>query len=256
VNRADTCCAILLREKPRLKPFLMPNAGESAIPGFTLGDLKERVFLLTKSSDLSNKIICIWLRLRYLTQLLEGLPDSSTTIDDIFFTDKLDFIERYTISLLHSDSLAESSAVDFLTAFLNASIIYIYEELRECPRWTNVSVLLSQRICSALQMANLSSAKKLCPDLLLWVLLLGRSGNSPLGESSRLWFSKVIAYMEHNFETKVPATAVKGLKYFELAEGTRSHVTRNAATIGNEGNVGGEAGLFDALIASDDNFYQ
>jgi hypothetical protein len=242
VHRADTSSAILLRVKPSLKPFLIPDAGESAIPSFTSRGLKERLLLLTKSSDLSEKIISIWLRLRYLTQLLASLPDTKTTIDDIFFTDKLDFIERNTISLLHDDSLAESGAVDFLTAFLNASFIYIYEELRECPRWTNVCVFSSQRICSTLQVANLSSVTRLCPDLLLWTLLLGRSGNSPFGESGRQWFSKEIANMEDNFDTKVPTTAVRGLKYFELAEETASHVTRKVVTIDTKGNVGGEAG--------------
>jgi hypothetical protein len=177
-----------------------------------------------------------------LTLLLASLPETKTTIDDIFFTDKLDIIERYTISLLHDDSLAESGAVDFLTAFLNASLIYIYEELRECPRWTNVCIFLSQRVCSTLQVANLSTVTRSCPDLLLWILLLGRSGNSPLGESGRLWFSKEIAYMEDNFDTKVPTTAVRGLTYFELAEETGSHMTRSVLTIDNRGSVEGEAG--------------
>jgi hypothetical protein len=175
---------------------------------------------LTNSTDLSRKIIYIWLRLRYLAQILAAIPDQTTTaIDDIFFSDKLDFVERHVLSVLHSESLAESNVVDFLTAFLNASLIYIYEELRECPKWTNVCMCLSTRIRSGLQMAKLSSVTKHCPDLLLWILLLGRSGNHSTEELGKLWYSKVIANMEAGLEITVPPT-VEGLSYFEIAEGT------------------------------------
>ena len=105
-------------------------------------------------------------------------------------------------------------------AFLNASFIFIYEELRECPKWTNVCICLSERIHSGLQMADLAAVARHCPDLLLWVLLLGRSGNSPLGEISRLWFAKFIAEVEESLDMHVPAV-VEGLGYFELAEKTR-----------------------------------
>jgi hypothetical protein len=242
VSRADTCCAILLREKPSLKPLLLPNLGESAIPGFTIGDLKDRLYALTKSSDLSRKIIYIWLRLRYLTELLESIPDkNSSAIDDMFFTDKIDFIERHTLSVLHLNSLAECSAVEFLTAFLNASLVYIYEELRECPKWTNVCICLSQRIRSGLQVVNQASVIRHCPDLLLWILLLGRSGNSPLGEPGRLWYSNLIAHVEENLQIKVPAV-VSGLRYFELAEETRPNGSPSQAKSENKGPVKDEAG--------------
>lgn len=220
LNRADTCAAILLGVRPSLKPILIPNIGESAIPGFSVGDLKGRILGLTNSTDLSRKIIYIWLRLRYLAQMLAAIPDQTTTdIDDIFFTDKLDFVERHVLSVLHSESLAESNVANFLAAFLNASLIYIYEELRECPKWTNVCISLSMRIRSELQIANLSLVTQYCPDLLLWILLLGRSGNPPIAEPGRLWYSAVIENMEAGLEITVPPT-LAGLKYFEIAEGT------------------------------------
>lgn len=217
-NRADTCSAILLRIKPSLNPALIPNVGESAIPGFTAGDMKARLLPLTASPDLTQRILYIWLRLRYLTEFLAAIPDNNTSkIDDCFFSDKIDFIERQVLSLLHSDSLARSNSVAFLTAFLNAALIFIYEELRECPKWTNVCICLSQRIYSGLEMVDLSSAARRCPDLLLWILLLGRSGISPLGGPNKPWFLSLIAGMELTFGIRVP-NAVAGLKYFQLAE--------------------------------------
>jgi hypothetical protein len=240
-NRADTSCAVLLREKPSLNPVLVPGAGESAIPGFSIGDLEERLLPLTTSSDLSQMIIYIWLRLRYLTEFLASIPSQNTSaIDDCFFSDKIDFVERQALSVLHSDRLAESGAVAFLTAFINASIIYIYEELRECPKWTNISICLSERIHSGLQMVDLSPVARYCPDLLLWILLLGRSGNSPLGGPGKLWFLKVLVDIEDNFDIDVP-TAVAGLQYFLLAEETMLNSSRIREEVDNKEIVGVEA---------------
>ena len=66
-------------------------------------------------------------------------------------------------------------------------------------------------------MVDLSSAAKHCPDLLLWILLLGRSGVSPFGGPSKPWYLSLIAGMELTFEVKLP-NKVAGLRYFQLAE--------------------------------------
>jgi hypothetical protein len=219
--RADTCCAILLRIQPSLDPLLITNAGEKAIPGFTVGDLRERLLPLTESTDLSKSIIYIWLRLRYLTEFLARIATKPNEIDDCYFSDKIDFIERQALTLLYSESLAESNAVAFLTAFINASFIYIYEELRECPKWNNVSLCLSQRIHSGLQMVDFGEIGRHCPDLLLWVLLLGRSGTSPLGGAGNLWYLKILDDMKVELDVDVP-NAVAGLNYFNVAEAARA----------------------------------
>jgi hypothetical protein len=94
-HRADTCCAILLRTKPSLQPILTPDEGESAIPGFTIGNIDTRLLSLTASHVLTQRIIYIYLRLRYLTQFLTLIPTKNTSqIDDCFYSDKIDFIER------------------------------------------------------------------------------------------------------------------------------------------------------------------
>ena len=143
-HRADTCSAILLQIKPSLNPILVPDLGESAIPGFNVGDLRVRLISLTAWPDLTQMVIYIWLRIRYLTEFMTAIPDKDASrIDDCLFTNKFDILERQILSFLHSDILAKSSSVAFLTAFLNTTLIYIYEELRECPKWTNVCVCLS-----------------------------------------------------------------------------------------------------------------
>jgi hypothetical protein len=227
--RADTCCAILLRIKPSLDPLLITNAGEKAIPGFTVGDLRERLLPLTESTDLSKSIIYIWLRIRYLTEFLANIATKPNEIDDCYFSDKIDFIERQALTLLYSESLAESNAVAFLTAFINASFIYIYEELRECPKWNNVSLCLSQRIHSGLQMVDFGEIGRHCPDLLLWVLLLGRSGTSPLGGAGNLWYLKMLDDMEDELDVDVP-NAVAGLNYFTVAEAARTAREKGSQT--------------------------
>ncbi|TVY59629.1 hypothetical protein LSUE1_G008025, partial [Lachnellula suecica] len=208
ISWADTACAILMREKPSLSPTLIPTAGESAIAGFSTGDLDSRLLSLTASPYLTKGMLYIYLRLRYLTEFL--LRHSFDSFDEYYFSDKIDFIERQILALLHSPRLAESPVVAFVTAFLNAALIYAVEELRECPKWTNVCVALAGRIYSGLQMAELERVRERCPDLLLWVLTLGRSGNSPLGELGRAWYARGIAGLEEGFGVCVPA-AVGGL---------------------------------------------
>jgi hypothetical protein len=157
---------------------------------------------------------------------LAGIPNKNTQlIDECFFTDKLDLVERYILYILHSDILAENPAVAFLTAFLNASLIFIYDDLRECPKWTNICIALSERIHSGLHMTDLSSVEQHCPDLLIWIYLLGRSGNSPLDERGKAWYRNRIADMEDTFGIVVPPT-VTGLRYLELLETVKPNEER------------------------------
>ena len=218
IGRADICCAILFRTKPVLKPILVPDAGEMPIPGFTIGNMTERVLVLAKSSDLSRRIIYVWIRLRYLWEFLARIPyNDARTLDECRFSDKIDSIERYVLALLHSDSLARGGSVAFLTAFLNAALIYSWEELRTYPKWSNLCVCLSERIRSGLQLVDLSQVAEHCPDVLLWTLLLGRSGCSPLGGPGKPWYAQNIAELTAGVDINIPA-AVVGLKYFETAE--------------------------------------
>jgi len=243
ISWADTCCAILLRTKPSLQPNLIPDAAESAIPGVSVGDLDSRLLPLTASPVLSQRIIYIYLRLRYLTQFLTLIPQKRTLqIDDCFYSDKLDFIERAIIYLLHSELLATSPSAAFLTGFLNAALIYVYEELRECPKWNNLCICLSERIHSGLQMVDLESVAERCPDLLLWVLMLGRSGSNPLEMRGKMWFAERIEEVESAFGVSVPGRlgAVAGLRYFELAEGTMERWREGAAEGDREEEVRGE----------------
>jgi hypothetical protein len=253
-HRADTCCAILLRTKPTLQPALVPNALEPAIPGFTIGNLSERLSPLTASSHLTSGILYIYLRLRYLTQFFTTIPASLSTVtsssksnllDESFFSDKIDFIERAILALLSSEALAESPFAAFLTAFLNAALIFVYEELREVPKWNNVSLCLGQRIRSGLELVELERAMTCCPELLLWVLMLGRSGAYPLelGARGRLWFDREIKMVEDVFGVEVPVNlkAIKGLNYFEIAEGAVANL-RSGGKTDEEGDVRDEGG--------------
>ena len=182
---------------------------------------------MTASSHLTSGIVYIYLRLRYLDQFLISVPASPssstpTILDESFFSDKLDFIERAILALLSSESLADSRAAAFLTAFLNAALIFVYEELREVPRWNNVSILLSQRIKSGLELVELDGVMELCPDLLLWTLMLGMSSANPLEIGARSWFVREIEMVEEGLgmEGRIPKglKAIGGIKYFELAE--------------------------------------
>jgi hypothetical protein len=211
-----------------------------------VGNLFERLQPLTASSHLTSGIIYIYLRLRYLTQFLSTIPSSiisssssANILDESFYSDKIDFIERAILTILGSESLAESKAAAFLTAFLNASLVFAYEDLREVPRWNNVSICLSQRIRSGLELVELEGVMGLCPDLLLWVLMLGRSGANPLEIGARAWFAAEIREVEEQFGVVVPLEVkeVSGLRYFEIAEGTMAKWMASEANIDSEAVV-------------------
>ena len=220
LNRADTCCAIYQRALPTLQPKLIPDAGETVFTcRFDIGDLRERLLSITDSEELTADALYVWLRLRYLTEFFNNVPDH--TLDDCFFSDKLDFLERRILTLLHSEQLAEGKAVAFLTAFLNSALIYIYEDLRTCPRWTNVCMTLSTRIMSGLGMVDMTAVIDAVPDLLLWTLLLGRSGIPPIECPSIGWYAKEIAAaMQEHGGVNIPPV-VSGSKYFELSDESR-----------------------------------
>jgi len=219
-NRADTCCSIFQRTLPTLHPKLVPHAGESVFTcRFDIGDLRERLMPIVDSEELAADVLYVWLRLRYLTEFFNNVPDH--TIDDCFFSDKLDFLERHILSLIHSKQLANCKSVAFFTAFFNAALIYIYEALRTCPRWTNVCMTLSTRIMSGLGLVDMTSVIDAVPDLLLWTLLLGRSGIPPVECPSNGWYaSEIAAAMQEHKGVNIPPV-VSGLKYFELSDQTR-----------------------------------
>jgi len=59
------------------------------------------------------------------------------------------------------------------------------------------------------------------PDLLLWTLLLGRSGIPPVECPSNGWYaSEIAAAMQEHKGVNIPPV-VSGLKYFELSDQTR-----------------------------------
>ncbi|KAG9246994.1 hypothetical protein BJ878DRAFT_238959 [Calycina marina] len=220
VSWADTCCAIFQRTKPTLYPLLIPDAGESLFSKqFDIGDLRERLLPLTNSEELAGDVLYVWLRLRYLTEFFMNVDDD--TLDVCYFTDKIDILERRILAHLHSELLAESNTVAFLAAFFNAALIYIYEDLRTCPRWTNCAIALSTRIMSGMSLVVMTGVIEAVPDLLLWTLLLGRSGIPPIECPNTAWYAEEIAAAtQENREMKIPPV-VSGLRYFELSEAVR-----------------------------------
>jgi len=103
-----------------------------------------------------------------------------------------------------------------------------------------VSLCLSQRIRSGLELVELEPVMACCPELLLWVLMLGRSGANPLelGARGRLWFDREIKMVEDTFGVEVPVNlkAIEGLNYFEIAEGAVANLRCEGET-DEQGNV-------------------
>jgi hypothetical protein len=119
----------------------------------------------------------------------------------------------------------------------------VYEELREVPKWNNVSICLSQRIRSGLDLVELENVIRWCPDLLLWVLMLGMSGANPLEVGARAWFVGEIMEVERLLEVKVPKglKELSGMQYFEHAEGAIDQAS-SGVELNDAGDVRDEGG--------------
>jgi hypothetical protein len=128
----------------------------------------------------------------------------------------LDSLEREILHVIHSSTLAKCPRVAFITAFLNAALIYIYQELREIPKLSAVGTALTGRIHSGLQMLDLTPVLGICPDVLLWTMMLGKSA-SQLGGPNRAWFHGTLYELTSGLGIGMQEPIV-GLWYFKTAE--------------------------------------
>lgn len=119
--------------------------------------------------------------------------------------------------------------VAFLTAFLNASILYIYQGLRETPKFSAVCVTVPERIHSGLEMLDLSEVLRFCPDHFLWSLMLGILAVQ-VGGAHRGWFDAVISDLRGWLGIEAN-DRVEGLKYFNVVR-----YSVNSYTLGKRGN--------------------
>ena len=175
IHRADVSCAILLRTLPSFNPTLY-LVDEDLLPTPPPTTLSQRLYPLAGSSSFAQTLTDLYSRLHQLTLFLT--TSSVAAFDDILFSDKLDILQRHIIDIMHSSSLACSPHVAFLTAFLNACLIYIYGELRQVSPYTRLCVVLASRISSGLEMMDLDSLllqRNSVGDLLVWTLVVGRS---------------------------------------------------------------------------------
>lgn len=240
VSWADTCCAIVLRSKPRYRPNLTLNTKDAIQSTQDICyelNMRKSLSQLTQSSDLGISIAHIWSRIRQFSEFLTSIPPTdSLRLDDILYSDTLDSLEREILDILNSSTLADSPSVAFLIGFLNSALIYIYQELREIPHYSVICVALAGRVHSGLQMLDLSVILDVCPDLLLWTLLVGKSA-APISGPNRGWFGVILLDLTRWLNIRVPERLV-GVDYFDIV----SYVSHSAVE-SREGTVLEEAGF-------------
>lgn len=161
----------------------------------------------------------IWARLHQLSSFLASTTfTKAEELDECLLSDKLDAIERQTMAVLHSKELGNSRHPALLIAFLNAACIYTIQELREVPRGSSVCSIVAGRIHSGFELVNLEPLGIVCPDMLLWTLLVGSSGAVRAGPT-RAWFLNTLEEVAAMLRIKVPNYLV-GLEFFEVARRT------------------------------------
>ena len=205
--------------KPTFHPTLVVNLGESAWPDVLTSSYAKRLYTrlhkITGSPSLSRNVVFIWARLHQLSSFLAAVPAMGTYIlDKSLMSDKFDALERQTLELIHSEALGNSPHPAILTAFLNAVFIYMIQNLREVPRGSSICVTVASRIQSGLELVDIKPLISICPDILVWTILVGRSGaiNGPV----RYWFNEVVDELA-SMGFDLPE-AIGNLTYFDVAQ--------------------------------------
>jgi hypothetical protein len=142
-------------------------------------DLKARLLHFTNHQQSSDDVARIYWGLRNIS-VVATTAFQTDSLSDICFSDRCEVLERAVQELLHR-SLRESSRKsdnrDLIFAlFARACLIYIYSALRELL--TNVKIFqeIGNRMGVGLDIGDhdLNDLLSAFPDLMLWVLCLGR----------------------------------------------------------------------------------
>jgi hypothetical protein len=214
---------MMLRVRPHFHPVLTPDAGEVKWPSLLespyVRNLHTRLQEFTGSPGLSQDIVRIWARLHQLSSFLAKTPFTKTeTLDECLLSDKLDAIERQTMDVFHSKALGQSRNPALLITFLNAACIYIIQELREVPKGSSACTIVAGRIHSGFELVNLKPLAIICPDVLLWTIMVGMAGAPSMGPT-RAWFLNTLERLSDMLRITVPSS-LSGLDYFEAARRT------------------------------------
>jgi hypothetical protein len=219
--RADTAAAVVTQSNVRFNPRFTSYVGEPAVilyaeaPATTYkSSLNSRLVKLTGKLDLSNHVTNIYWRLRQLAAIINIVSSrDSPRLDEIFFSNKMDTIEREVIELMQSEFFKTSNpGTAFVKAFLDSAFTYIYMFLRDIPKVSPLFRLLTTRVQASLEDIDLRSASESFPDLLLWMLMVGDT-SSP----GRVWFAHRLKELCVFQNLKKPPV-FEGLNSFKLAE--------------------------------------
>jgi hypothetical protein len=161
------------------------------------------------------RIVFIWARLHQLSTFLVAAPVAETRkLDEYLWSEKLDALERQTLELFNSEALGNSPHPAFLKAFLNSVHIYIIQALREIPKGTSICRTLACRIQSGLELVDLYPFAAVCPDVLIWIVMVGGTG-APQEGPVRYWFNETLEELLEGLEFTLP-DHIGGLGYFDI----------------------------------------
>jgi hypothetical protein len=151
-----------------------------------------RLFHLTGWQDLRKETVQVYSGIRNLMDLKNGNIHLTRKVEFLPWSDMVERLERRVISILQSDVVKFGSPrFSIFRLFGHAAIFHIYMFMRDLPRGLPFYNLISDRLRSIVEVADLATLHKEYPEMILWVLLMGGLGSS--GTPNRGWFAKLFA---------------------------------------------------------------
>jgi hypothetical protein len=198
--RVDLITAMILKEKPRLRPpnsdiqlfdyFGLHSAGTSCL-ATAFG---AHMYAFTGSKELSQQASTAVWGLRSVSELqnirkMEAFVDTAGP-DDIQYSDRTEALERVLVPLWYVKN-RECKCAGLFRMFAWASLIYLYADLRDAPKGMSLYRRLAERIREEIDTCGeLDVILEVFPDLMLWILFLGGRGASI---EDKVYFAKAAA---------------------------------------------------------------
>jgi hypothetical protein len=196
-----------------------------------------KLFHLTGLRDLGKETTEVYWGMRNLTGLKEAAVHLTRKVEFGSWSDMVERLERRVNALLQSEVLkSRNPKFSIFVLFGNAAIFHIYMFMRDLPRGLPFYHFISGRLRASIEAADLEYLHKECPEMMLWILLMGGLGST--GTPNRSWYADLLA----------KACIAAGLRggnaiAYALAEFLWSELYRSPVTMGFWNDVAGAQGV-------------
>jgi hypothetical protein len=126
--------------------------------------------------DLSKETMNAYWGIRNVTSLKDMVIHFRKKVEVMSYSDMFERLERRIIAVVQSEVLKSGDQnSSIFVVFGNAALIHIYMFMRDIPRGLPFFHLLSARIRTTIEAADLAHLHREYPEMMLWILMMGGS---------------------------------------------------------------------------------